>query len=308
VTNLPRRRPDPIPAIHPLPEYLAEGRRRAWYDDMKRVFQVPWMGVVTMAYAHYPNFFETLWQGVRDLCASRPFVEGCLDNRAFVESEVAKLEPPTIGDRLDEMGYAPREIENIKETIEVFSHGNQPYVVLATLARYLLEAGDMLGVARNPEAAPPYAGRHAPGFDVPFVLMEAHHADSPTQGVYEDIKRVLDLPFVNTDYRALARWPSYWAMAWGDLRQVAGTPAHEGICLAVHDRCVELASLTLPNPGGLTAKMLRGAAEKDAPLEEVRDLCRLFQWLLPGLVTNVAYLRAQFTTGKSPRQDKPRFS
>ena len=292
--NLPRLRPDPIPAIHPLPEYLAEGRRRAWYDDMKQVFQVPWMGVVTMAYAHYPNFFDTLWQGARDLCGSRPFVEGFLSNREFVESEVAKLEPAAIDHRLDECGYAPREIDSIKQIIEVFSHGNQPYVVLATLTRYLLEAGDMGGTT-DPAAAPPYAGIHAPGFDVPFVMMEAHHADGPTREVYEDIKEVLTLPFINTDYRALARWPSYWAMAWGDLREVAGTPAHEAICLAVHDRCVALAASALPNPGGLQADSLRRAAEKDAPIEEIRDMCRLFQWLLPGLVTNVAYFRAQFT-------------
>jgi hypothetical protein len=101
------------------------------------------------------------------------------------------------------------------------------------------------------------------------------------------------LPFVNTDYRAFARWPSYWAMAWGDLRGVAGTPAHEAICRALHDRCVEQAGKTLPNAGGITAESLRRAAEKDAPFEEIRDMCRLFQWLLPGLVTNVAYLRAQ---------------
>lgn len=290
--NLPRLRPDPIPAIHPLPEYLAEGRRKAWYEDMKQVLGVPWMGVVTMAYAHYPNFFQTLWEGVRDLCASKPFVEGCLGNREFVESEVAKLGATSIVDRLVEIGYAPREIDDIGRMIEVFSHGNQPYVVLATLTRYLLEAGDM-GGATDSNAAPRYTGACAPDADVPFVLMEAHHADAPTREVYEDIKRVLELPFVNTDYRALARWPSYWAVAWGDLRRVAGTPAHEAVCLAVHDRCVELAALTLPNPGGLCAAMLREAAEKDAPFEEVRDVCRLFQWLLPGLVTNVAYLRAQ---------------
>jgi hypothetical protein len=56
---------------------------------------------------------------------------------------------------------------------------------------------------------------------------------------------------------------------------------------------VKLAEKTLPNPGGITAETLRRAAEKDAPFEEIRDVCRLFQWLLPGLVTNVAYLRAQ---------------
>jgi hypothetical protein len=29
------------------------------------------------------------------------------------------------------------------------------------------------------------------------------------------------------------------------------------------------------------------------PLEEVIEMCRLFQWLLPGLITNVAYFRHQ---------------
>ena len=292
MTELPRLRPEPIPAIHPLPEYLAGGLRKAWYEDMKQIFQVPWMGVVTMAYAHYPTFYETLWQGVRDLCTSRPFVQAFLGNRAFAETEVAKLDPPPIDERLREAGYAPREIEAIRQVVEVFSHGNQPYVLLATLTRYLLEVGDMSGTT-DQEAAPLYADRHAPAFDVPFLLMEAHHADQPTRDVYEDVKRVLNLPFVNTDYRAFARWPSYWAMAWGDLRRVAGTPAHEAICRALHDRCVEQAAKTLPNAGGITAASLRRAAEKDAPFEEIRDMCRLFQWLLPGLVTNVAYLRAQ---------------
>lgn len=295
MTGLPRLAPDPVPDIHPLPEYLADDHRKAWYEDMKQVFQVPWMGVVTMAYAHYPSFYECLWRGARELCVSRPFVEACLENRAFVEGRVKALDPPPIGERLGAIGYAPREIEAIREIVEVFSHGNQPYVLLATITRYLLEAGDMQGPT-DPAAAPTYSGRHAPDFAVPFLLMEAHHADQPTRDVYADVERVLDLPFVNTDYRALARWPSYWAMAWGDLRGVAGTPVHEAICQAVHDRCVALTESTLPNPGGLSAASLREAAGRDAPLAEIRNVCRLFQWLLPGLVTNVAYLRAQLAT------------
>lgn len=98
MTALPRLKPAPVPAIHPLPEYLAEGQRRSWYEDTKRVLQVPWMGVVTMAYAHYPTFYDTLWQGVRDLCASRPFIEACQRNREFVETEIARLGPAPIHD------------------------------------------------------------------------------------------------------------------------------------------------------------------------------------------------------------------
>lgn len=292
MTTLPRLKPEPVPPIHPLPEYLAEGQRLAWYDGAKQVLQVPWMGVVTMAYSHYPTFYETFWDGLRDLCASRPFVAACRDNRSFVESQVAALGPADLRDRLAGIGYAPREIENIRGMIEVFSHGNQAYVLLATASRYLLEAGDMAGDT-DPDKAPSHDERHAPEVEVPFVLMEPHHADAPTHQVYEDIKQVLGLPFVNTDYRALARWPSYWAVAWADLREKAGTSRHETICQALHERCVEQIAASLPNPGAIPAGALRRAAEADAPFEEIRDVCRLFQWLLPGLITNVAYLRAQ---------------
>jgi len=286
---LPRLKPDPLPAIHPLPEYAVEGERKRWYAEMKAALQVPWMGVVTMAYAHYPHFFAELWRGLKPLVESEDFVAAFQGNRAYVEEAVAALAPPPIAERLRAIGYAPRELDGIREMVEVFSHGNQPYVIIATLTRLLLEGGDMGGSG----SAPRYQGRHAPDVEVPFLLMEAHHADAPTRAVYEDVKRVLDLPFVNTDYRAFARWPSYWALAWGDLREVAGNPAHEQIARTCHDRCVAQVARELSNSGALSSAGLRAAAAEDAPVDEVIQMARLFQWLLPGLVTNVAYLRAQ---------------
>ena len=72
MTDLPRLKPEPVPAIHPVPEYAVEGRRKDWYEDMKARLQVPWMGVVTMAFAHYPRFFETLCVDFNHCGLSRP--------------------------------------------------------------------------------------------------------------------------------------------------------------------------------------------------------------------------------------------
>jgi hypothetical protein len=288
-STLERRYPDPLPAVHPVPEYRAEGELARRYEEVKSVLQVPWMGVVTMAFAHYPTFFGALWAGLRPLCASVPFVEAMKELRRGVEEEVAVLAPPPLAGRLHGIGYADREIDDIRATIEVFSHGNQPYVAIATAARLLLEGGEMRGGGE----VLPFAGRHAPVASVPFVLMEAHHADPATRALYEDLKRVLRLPVVNTDYRALARWPSYFALAWGDLRAHPGTARHEAICRKFHDRAAELVGAGLPNPGGLDGAVLRRAAERDAPPGEVLQVVRLFQWLLPGLITNIAFLRAQ---------------
>ena len=288
--NLIKRiRPDPVPAIHPLPEYLASGQRALWYEDTKRVLQVPWMGVVTMAYSHYPTFYAELWRGLKPLCESRQFVEAFLDLRSFVEAETAQLKPKSLVDELTGLGYATREIDSIREMNTVFSHGNQPYVIIAAIVRHLLEIGDMAG---KPDAVP-FEGRHAPDVQVPFLLMEEHHGDEPTRAVYEDLKLKLKLPFVNTDYRAFARWPSHFALAWSDLRESVVNEAHEAVCQACHDRVARLAAELLPNPGGLRADTLRSAAKADASLDEVIQMGRLFQWLLPGLITNVAFMRHQ---------------
>lgn len=291
--ELHRLYPDPMPAIYPLPEYQVTGRRKAHYEDMKRTLQVPWMGVVTMAYAHYPTFFEVLWQGLQALVQSTAFVGEAQALRRLVEDEVQTLAPPPIDGRLRELGYAERELEDVRGMIEIFSHGNYPYLIIASITRLLLEGGEMHGAG----AVQPYEGRHAPQVQVPFVLTEAHHAEAPIRAVYEDIKSTLRLPFVNTDYRAFARWPSYFALAWADLKPVAASSAHEAICEAVHNRAAEAAARILPNPGRLTAAALRAAADKDATAKEVLQMSRLFQWLLPGLVTNVAFFRRQLEIG-----------
>lgn len=282
--------PRPVPPIHPLPEYAAAGERKARYEDMKAVFQVPWMGVVTMAYAHYPTFFGELWRGARPLCLSRAYVEAFEELRAFTEEAVVELAPPPLAARLTEAGYGAREIDYIRAMIEVFSHGNFPYLLLATITRLLIEGGEPAAAGG---AAPAFEGRHAPELSVPFVLMEAHHAEAPVRALYEDVKATLGLPFVNTDYRALCRWPSYFALAWADLKpSLIGAGVHAAICEGVHERALDLA-LALPNPGALAGEPLRAAAAADAALEEVIGVCRLFQYLLPGLVTNVAFFRQQ---------------
>ena len=282
-----RLKPDPLPPVRPVPEYLADDDLRARYEDMKQVFQVPWMGVVTMAFAHYRDFFDMLWSGTRELCGSTAWVDGCAELRAFAESQAASLAPPPISARLLDAGFAPKELTAIRETVEVFSHGNFPYLMLATLTRLLLEGGE----AATDGSAAPFRGRHAPDVSVPFVLMEYHHGTAETRAVYDDVMATLGLPFVNTDYRGFARWPAYFAMAWSDLRPVVQAPGYEPLVASVHTRAVALAA-ALPNPGGLSGAELRAAADA-APDHEVLEVVRLFQWLLAGLVTNVAFFRAQ---------------
>ena len=171
----------------------------------------------------------------------------------------------------------------------MFSHGNQPYLLIASITRLLLEGGELDGIGD----ATPFEGRHGPLPGASLVLMEAHHADAPTRALYADIQRTLGLPFVNTDYRALARWPSYFRAAWQRLSPHVQSDTYRRICDALHAAVLDRVAHALPNPARLRGQALREAAAADTPLPEIVAMARLFQWLLPGLITNVAFLRAQ---------------
>ena len=295
MTSLPRHKPDPIPAIHPLPEFAATGARKAVYEDTKAALGVPWMGVVTMAFSHYPAFYAALWSAVGPLVRTAEFGAACRDLRAVAEAQADGLDIADLGPALRSKGYSARELDDVRASIEVFSAGNMPYVLIASLARSLLAGGSLAtGRPTVMESPPPVAAR--------LVLLERHHADAPTVAIYDDIQATLGLPFVNTDYRALARWPTYFATAWTDLKTAIVAPGYEARVAAVHDEAMRLVG-ALPDVGGLRPETLQAAARADAPDETVVATVELFQWLLPGLVVNVAGLRRQLQESSAGPMD-----
>lgn len=283
-----RKKPTQTPQIKPVWEHIADDELLASYARYKAVYQVPWVGVFALAYARYRNFFD-LWQsGLADLSESREYVETVLGLRHSVENAVSELNPPPIVERLREMGYSDRELDQIRQTIEIFSHGNFIQLPSAFATRHLLEGGS-LGASSE---ITPYGKSHRPEVTVPFIMVEPHHAMNDQKELYGDVMKTLGLPFVNSDYRALSRWPSYFEMAWGDLRPHTTTHEHEAIAQRMHEEILCAVS-EMPNPGGLTGEKLLAAAEKDGDVENLLALVKFFSWLIPGLLINVAFFRAQ---------------
>ena len=286
MADLPRLKPDPIPAIHPVPEFAVSGARAAVYERTKAGLGVPWMGVVAMAFAHYPRFYETLWSAMEPITGTKAFEQACRSLRDVAEREAKALEPSPLVSQLLAQGYGAHEIEDIRACNEVFASGNMPYVLMASLARYLLEGNTWRGGGGLDRITAPRPNVPKPS------LMEPHHVSDDLAALYDDLHAALGLPFVNTDYRAFARWPSYFTMAWSDLSPRLSDALYANKVERVHNAAVDLAA-SLPNKAGITPDALRDAATSDATFEEVLSVVRLFQWLLPGLAVNVAFLRHQ---------------
>ncbi len=287
--GLKRIRPQPIPSVYPQWEYRAEGDLHRVYEDYKQVFQVPWVGVVSMAYAHYPNFFNAWYKGLRETVESAAYVECARTLRQHIETAIEELEPRPIRQRLLDNGYSARELSQIEDAIEFFSHGNFAQIPAVFAARALLEG---IEVGAGNASAVKFDGHHGIDVQTPFILMEPHHVAAETTALYQDIMARLQLPFVNTDYRALARWPTYFEEAWKDLRGSIDTPVYNQITQGLHNNICEAVEL-LPNPNKLTSSDIIAAANQDGDVAEILEMTNLFTYLLPGLVTNVAYFRAQ---------------
>lgn len=91
---LGRLKPDPVPAIHPVPEHAARGALAEVYARTRQGLGVPWMGVVAMALAHYPCFYDRLWSALAPLPATQAFATACDTLRSAADSEAAALAPP----------------------------------------------------------------------------------------------------------------------------------------------------------------------------------------------------------------------
>ena len=106
--------------------------------------------------------------GLRPVCASAPFNEALVRLQEHSDAQAATLAPSSLEAALGGLGYAPGEGRRDSRGARAFHHGNQAYLLIATLARLLLEGGRFGDEQCRPR--PSMASR--PTQAAPAVLME----------------------------------------------------------------------------------------------------------------------------------------
>jgi hypothetical protein len=253
-------RPPVAPPVRPVPEWRAEGRLREAYGELRAAMRVPWVGVITQALARWEPFYLEAWDRLRPAAESEWFARGC-DRIARLAAEGVRdaLPAPDLAAAMRAAGYGERELAAIRATLDALNHGNPQYLVYATAVRYALAGAALGDEAPDParlaaRASLGGAGAVATGDALAIagtgaglMMVEEHHALADVRAVYADIKAVLDLPFVNSDYKAMARWPTLLAPAWASLRPLVDTPAYARLREALHREAVAMA-IGLPLP------------------------------------------------------------
>jgi hypothetical protein len=288
-------RPQGEVIVRPVPEHLADPALTAVYQDLKSTLAVPWVGVITQAVAHYRPFFIEAWKRFQPSARTYYFERHCDAIRLTAWEEMAaafEIKPQS--PHLTALGYSKRELGEIRATLDIFDYGNPKYLVLATAIKESLCRGCRLGGRQGPDPrdAMPRAPISQTG-PIP-VMVEEHHALSGLKAVYEDIKATLELPFVNSDYKAMARWPSYLALAWDELKPCVRTAEYQRIRQAIHEQALSAVE-SLPHEYFMDQAAALEAEHSEAEIQELVKVISLFQWLLSGLILNVTHFKLSVT-------------
>jgi hypothetical protein len=278
--------------IRPVPEHRADQELSEIYRDLKATFGVPWVGVITQAVAYYRPFFAEAWRRFAP-SAKTHFFERASDDIRIRSWELIGQSFVIEGQagRLREIGYSPREIEEIRAVLDIFDYGNPKYLMFATAIKEGLVTGGTFGGAAS-DARCQFPRSPICQIDPIPVMVEEHHAIGALSQIYADIKDTLQLPFVNSDYKAMARWPSYLDQAWGALKPCIETRAYQAARHQVHS--LALAALDgLPTAYRMSRDDALQAGLSEAQVDELIQVISLFQWLLSGLVLNVTHFKQQ---------------
>ena len=127
-------------------------------------------------------------------------------------------------------------------------------------------------------------------------MIEEESAPVPVKRIYQEMKRTLNLPVVNTDYRAFARWPDFLREYWNALRPIVQAPSYREQQRAL---CESSESMTkeLEVQIDLSVEKIQQSGLPDKEIESVLRVTQTFQNILSGLVLNVAAAKIGFEGG-----------
>src|SRR3954463_6965505 len=280
-------------------EREADGRTREIFDEVRHALGIPFIPVVYQALAAYPEFLDLHWQTFAPLLRSKQFFQ--LGSRLRGEAYTRMhnyFQIEDLCEPLTEMSFSPGTKHQLGDVIDLFNYVN-PLLLVITSAQ-LSAFEQPIGQSRNGQV-----GRaDHPHFMERPVLIEEETASVPVKRVYQEIKRVLSLPVVNTDYRAFARWPDFLNEFWKALRRIVQAPSyHEQQRALCESSETMVKELEVPIDFSIEKIQESGLADKE--VDAVVRISETFQEILSGLVLNVAAAKIGFDGGTTkPTTDR----
>jgi hypothetical protein len=272
------------------PENQAEGRTKEIFDEIRQALGIPFVNTLFRALASFPEFFDLFWRTAKPAVSTQEFFSfsGRLGAEAYTRMH-SYFAVPAFRAEDGEMNATSAAQLEIQEVVD-FYHSN--YSMLLLLCAALVQAFEN-----------PASGSHdgtpvtvLPRLAKKLGLVEEEVAGLPLRKIYDDIRRTLGTPFLETCYLSLGRWPDFLAAYWESLKPLVRTPLYEQNRLALRDSALLLAA-ELPQTLQLsTTQMEEGGVPRD-DISAVAQLADLFLNLLSRQTLNLAFAKIGLEDG-----------
>jgi halocarboxylic acid dehydrogenase DehI len=201
-----------------VPEAEADSEILGIYGEIRQALGLPYVNPMFKALAAYPSYFRIFWKALRSDLETREFFS--LSQRLGAEAYTRVhnyLNVPNLGRKVREMQFSPGAQEELRDVIDLYLYNNSVLLLIA--------AAQMQGI-ENPSASPRPASTPAehPSHPQRPILVDEGNAPPETRRIYEDIKKTMGTPILNTSYINFGRWPDFLREYWAALKPVMLTP------------------------------------------------------------------------------------
>jgi hypothetical protein len=275
-----------------------DGRVGSLFAEIGHAFGVPYAGLLFRAYGVHPAYLELFWQQIRPAAADAQFFVMAERLRASAYTRVySYFSVPDFRLRGAEMRLTPGALDELRSTVDLIFYHNSLQLLLAAVVLQALDRP----VGRAPQSA--RAAEH-PVFAVRPVLIDEAAATPRVTRVYDEIKRVLGAPIVNTDFRAFARFPEFLEDYWAVLRPIIESPLFSESEFGMQDNALA-AARDFPAPVDLRKERLENAGIDDDAIANVIRATELFVKIFSTALLSLAIAKIGFDGGSAKQPETP---
>jgi hypothetical protein len=281
-----------------IPEDEAEGGTRQVFSEIKQALGLPVLRIFYPALATYPQFLQLHWKMARPVLQTAEFF-ACADRlRADADTRAHNyLRIPDLCSSPGSSRGIAADCQELAPALDLF-HYADPLLLLLFAAQVQAMEGPIGDTAKTSSPA------SHPAFAETPVFVAEESAPPEVRHRYEEIRRVLELPYVNAEYEAMARFPEFLAHYWELLRPLQQSPVYRESQYRIRESAWNLAR-ELPGPLELSIDQLLDAGMKQEEIASLARILDLFVKNLSGLVMNVAIAKIGIEGGNIAAQRKP---
>jgi hypothetical protein len=190
---------------------------------------------------------------------------------------------------LEDASLSPAARQELTNSLDLFHYSN-PLLLLLFAAQIQALEGPV-GERKETVRRPPL-----PVFAEKPLHVTEENASAPVRRRYDEIRRVLDLPYVNAAFETMARFPDFLQLYWELLKSILQSPVYQQAEYGIRDSAWNLAR-ELPGPLELSIDQLLEAGMKQEDISSVARILDLFVRNLSGMLINVAIAKIALEGG-----------